>query len=261
MLHKLKTLTVATLLSASFACADGGNFVDLKFGAGSWSVDAPTGEFGQSPTDAQKITFANLGLKESTASYMWAEFQHGIPLIPHIRAEYSQMSFTGTGTQSYTFGGYTVAASVESEIVLDNVDAILYYDIGAFDGMLDFNFGVGAKIILGELTAVTTAPLTGTNVVDIGAPAVYAYIDTRFELPYGIGIEVEHKWFPGGDVDLEFTETIAKVDYTVEIAVLKLGVEVGQRQMDLKIYLPEDQVYVNFGFSGLFAGVFMKLEI
>ena len=265
MLHKLKNLTVAALMSASFAYADGGDFFDIKVGTGTWDVDAPTGQFGDSRTNFIDLT-NDFGIKEGSANYMWAEFQHALPLIPHIRVEYAEMGFSGAGSSSFSFAGHTFNVDSTSELRLDNVDAIFFWDLGFFGDTLDLNYGVGAKAILGQLTSVATAPVAGTQVVDIGAAAIYAYVDARVELPFGFGIEIERKWYPGGvdlgDAELEFTETIAKVDYTLELAgFLKLGVEAGQRDMDLDLLLPTDQIYINVGLSGTFVGAFVKLEI
>ena len=90
MFNKLKILTLSALLAASFAQADGGDWVDLKVGAGMWAADAPTGKMGSSPT-----TTLDFGISETSAQYMWAEFQHFLPLVPHVRLEYAAMPFTG----------------------------------------------------------------------------------------------------------------------------------------------------------------------
>ncbi len=264
MLSTLKKLTLGALLVASFSQADGGDLFDIRVGAGVWDVDTPTGIFGQDRTNTTSLE-NDFGIQDGTANYMWAEFQHAIPLIPHIRVEYAAMAFKGSGSGTFNFGGYSFTVDSTSELVLDNVDAIAFWDIGIMD-MVDFNFGVGAKAIVGQLTSTATAPVAGTQVIDIGAPAIYAYLNVRANLPLGLGVEVEHKEYPGGvdlqGAELEFTETIAKVDYTLEIAVLKLGVEAGYRSMDLDLLLPaEDKVYVNVGLSGTFVGAFLKLEI
>ena len=261
MLHKLKNITLAALMSASFAYADGGAIFDIKVGAGVWEVDAPVGQFGQTEAGAIDLT-SDFGVKDGTANYMWAEFQHGIPLIPHIRVEYAAMDFTGSKNSTFTFGPYTYAANLESTLRLDNVDAIAFWDIGVGD-MFDFNFGVGAKIIAGEL--IGTEYGTGlTQTAPIGAAAVYGYVNPRVELPLGFGVDVAYKWYPGGleiDGDIEFTELIAKVDYTLEWAIFKLGAEVGYRSMDLTLNLPTDQLYIHTELSGAFAGVFLKIGI
>lgn len=259
MLNKLRTTALAVLLSSSFALADGGAFFDIKMGVGTWEVDAPIGTFGQ--TEAGAIDLTNdFGVKDGTANYMWAEFQHGIPLIPHVRVEYAAMDFTGSKATTFNFGPYTFDANIESTLRLDNVDAIFFYDVG-LDDVIDFNFGVGAKIIAGELVGEVSGQ---TQTAPIAAAAVYGYLNPRVELPLGFGVDVAYKWYPGGleiEGDVEFTELIAKVDYTLEWAIFKLGVEAGYRSMDLTLDLPTDQLYIHTELSGAFAGVFLKIGI
>ena len=259
MLNKLRTTALAVLLSSSFALADGGSFFDIKAGVGTWEVDAPVGTFGDSTTNTIDLT-NDFGVKDGTANYMWAEFQHGIPLIPHIRVEYAEMSFTGSKATTFAFGPYTFDANIESTLRLDNVDAIFFYDVG-LDDVLDFNFGVGAKIIAGELVGEVSGQ---TQTAPIAAAAVYAYLNPRVELPLGFGVDVAYKWYPGGleiEGDVEFTELIAKVDYTLEWAIFKLGVEAGYRSMDLTLDLPTDQLYIHTELSGAFVGAFLKIGI
>jgi len=262
MLHIFKKLALASVLSTSLAMADGGDFFDIKVGTGTWEADAPTGTFGT--TEATSIDLTDdFGIKDGTATYMWAEFQHGIPLIPHVRVEYAEMPFVGTSTANFTFGPYSYQSNIESTLRLDNVDVIAFYDIGLFDDMVDLNYGAGAKVIAGELQGTLVA--TGdTQIAPIAAAAVYAYVNVRTELPLGFGADVAYKWYPGGvtiDGDLEFNETIAKLDYTLEWTIFKVGVEAGYRAMDLTLDLPTDQIYIHTKLSGAFYGAFLKIEI
>jgi len=261
MLSKLRTIALATLLSTSAVFADGGDFFDIKVGVGSWEVDAPTGTFGDSKTNTIDLT-NDFGVKDGTASYMWAEFQHAIPLIPHVRVEYAEMDFVGSASANFSFGPYTFQSNIDSTLRLDNVDAIAFWDIGIGD-LIDFNYGVGAKVIAGELVG-TDSTTSLTQTAPIAAAAVYGYLNVRAELPLGFGLDAAYKWYPGGidiDGDLEFTETIAKVDYTLEWAVFKLGVEAGVRSMDLTLNLPTDQLYIHTELSGTFVGAFLKIGI
>lgn len=264
MLKHIKNATLAIVASTTLLFADGGDYFDIKAGMGSWSVGAPTGQFGNSSSSYIDLT-NDFGIEDGTANYLWAEFQHPIPLIPHIRVEYAKMPFSGTSTTTFTFGPYTFDTNIKSDLLLDNVDAIFFYDVDLFDERLDLNFGVGAKVIVGQLTSIEQG--TGlSQTVDIGAPAVYVYLNGRFELfdfVEGLGIELEYKKFPGSDsVDLTFTEQIFKVDYTVDLTdFLRLGVEAGMRTMDLTLDMPTDSIYINVGLDGTFAGAFVKLEI
>jgi len=259
MLQKLRTIALATLLSTSAVYADGGDFFDIKVGAGSWAVDAPVGAFGNSKTNTLNLT-NDFGIADGTANYMWAEFQHGIPLIPHVRVEFAEMTFAGSSTSTITFGPYSFDANVTSNLVLDNVDVIAFWDFG-FDDIVDFNFGAGAKVIVGELQGEVSGV---SQTSPIAAAAVYAYLNPRVELPLGFGVDLAYKWYPGGltlEGDLEFSELIAKVDYTLEWAIFKLGVEAGFRSMELTLDLPTDQVYIHTELEGTFVGAFLKIGI
>ena len=261
MLNKLKTMTISALMAASFAQADGGDWVDMKMGVGTWNANAPTGKMGQDLATSIDLA-SDFGIQEGQATYMWAEFQHFLPIIPHVRVEYAAMPFEGSATSVFTFGPYSLAANTTSTLALNNVDAIFFYDIGLFD-MIDFNYGVGAKVIAGQLDATIDGTSTVQQIPIAGA-ALYAYVNARAELPLGFGVEYEYKNYPGGldiDGEIEFTASILKVDYTLEVAIFKLGVEAGTRSMDLKMSLPGNSIYVESSLSGTFVGAFLKIEI
>lgn len=260
MFNKLKKISVALLATTALSFAEGGDWVDVKLGVGTWSADAPSGKMGDSATNT--IDYANdFNIASGEAQYMWAEFQHFLPLIPHVRVEYAKMPFAGSSTTTFTFGPYTIDANVESTLNLDNVDAILFYDIGLFDDWLDLNYGVGVKAIAGQLDATVLGQVQ--NIPVVGA-ALYAYVNARVELPMGLGFEYEYKNYPGGleiDGDIEFTASIIKVDYTLEVSIFQLGVEAGQREMDLIMNLPSNGIYVESSLSGTFVGAFLKIGI
>ena len=259
MFSKIKNVTIAALLSTSFAYADGGDWVDAKMGVGTWMADAPSGKMGQDLANSIDLT-SDFGVAEGEAQYMWAEFQHFLPLIPHARIEYAAMPFTGNSASSFTFGGYTIDAGVESTLNLDNLDAIVFYDIGLFDDMIDLNYGLGAKVIMGQLDATVSGQ---AQAIPVAGAAIYVYVNARAELPMGFGVEYEYKTYPGGldfDGEIEFTASILKVDYTLELSIFKLGIEAGQRAMDLKLNVP-GSLYSESSLSGIFYGAFLKIEI
>jgi outer membrane protein len=259
MFSKIKNVTIVALLSASFAYADGGDWVDAKMGVGTWVADAPSGKMGDGNGNNIDLT-TDFGIQEGEAQYMWAEFQHFLPLIPHARIEYAAMPFTGASTTPFSFGGYTVDANVSSTLNLDNLDAIVYYDMGLFDDFIDLNYGLGAKVIMGQLDATVAGQ---AQAIPVAGAAIYVYLNARAELPMGFGVEYEYKTYPGGldfDGEIEFTASILKVDYTLELSIFKLGIEAGQRAMDLKLNVP-NTVYSESSLSGIFYGAFLKIEI
>ena len=253
----MKKIASSLALVAACAHADGGDWVDVKVGLGQWSVAKPTGILGEAQSNA--ISVSDFNIQSGTANYIWGEFQHFLPIIPHIRVEYEQMPFDGqASTTNIVFGPYVFSASTDMDLYLDNLDVILFYDIGLFDDMIDLNYGIGAKAILGALKG-TIAGSPGE--MPMGGAAVYAYINANVELLAGLGFEIEYKWFPDGIMpDLVFTESIVKVDYLFDLGFLQLGAEAGYREMDLLLNSPSNSIYINMGFSGAFMGVVAALE-
>ena len=259
MLKSTFKIFVGILITASLSFADGGDFVDIKMGVGQWNTDAPVGVFGDSSTNTIDLT-SQFAIEPGTAQYVWAEFQHFLPIIPHFRMEYEQMPFQGTPTIAIPtpLGTYTFTGTAEMN--LENLDLILFYDMGLFDDMVDFNYGLGAKIILGDITGTVAGQ---TEVIPLAGAALYAYINARVEILLGLNLELEYKWFPDGiSPDLVFSEYIAKVDYTFDfIPLLEFGVEGGVRAMDLLINSTANSLYTEQAFSGVFFGAFAKFGI
>ena len=255
MVNKLFKVITAVLLTASLSHADGGDFFDIKTGMGTWLANAPSGRVGA--TLANSIDLPSVFAIEGGAQiYYWAEFQHFIPLIPHFRFEYANMTFNGNPSTSFDLGGQTYDFAGTAEMQAENVDFILFYDLDLFG--VDFNYGIGAKIIAGQIVG----EILGTEtIVPIPGVAAYAYVDVRYEPMLGLGIEASYRWFPSGITDLlSFNEYIVKADYTFDFGVLKLGAEGGIRGMDLTIS-DGSALYLNQQFGGLFFGAFAKLGI
>ena len=259
MIKSTFKVIIGFALTVSLSVADGGDFVDIKMGVGQWNTDAPTGVFGDSSTNTIDLT-SQFAIEPGTASYVWAEFQHFLPIIPHLRMEYEKMPFNGTPTVAIPtpLGTYTFTGTATMD--LENLDLIFFYDMGLFDDMIDFNYGFGAKVIMGEISG-TVAGVTET--IPLAGAALYAYINARAELLLGLNVELEYKWFPSGiSPDLVFSEYIAKLDYTFDfIPLFEFGVEGGIRAMDLLINSPSNSLYTEQAFSGVFFGAFAKFGI
>ena len=85
------TLLLASLYSAS-ASAD---FLGLYVGGGTWNHD-PSGSFGSTQPGSDIIDVKpDLGLSDESETYLWAAFDHPIPLIPNIRVEMTGLNHDG----------------------------------------------------------------------------------------------------------------------------------------------------------------------
>ena len=254
MVNKLFKVITAVLLTASLSHADGGDIFDIKMGVGTWIAGVPEGKVGTTAADSIDMV-SQFNLDGGAQTYAWAEFQHFIPIIPHFRVEFSDMSFMGIPSIDITIAGVPYNFTGEAEMAIRNLDTILFYDIELFDA--DINFGVGLKVLDGNIIGTVAGQ---TETLPLPGVAVYTYVDVRVEPMLGLGVEVAYKWFPDGiTTAFVFNEYIAKVDYTFDFGWVKFGAEGGLRGMNLTI--DTGSVYYAQNMGGVFFGGFAKLGI
>ena len=111
-----KIILAMTLLGmAGTASAD---FLGLYVGGGSWSHD-PEGGFSSTNLGSTTIDMKNnLGFDKESEGYLWAAFDHPIPLLPNIRLERTALKHEGV-TSSVNFLG----TSVQGPAVVEHVTA------------------------------------------------------------------------------------------------------------------------------------------
>ncbi len=217
-------LVLALSLLAPIAHAD--RVLGLYAGVGSWLSDYD-GKAGE-----PAVTLNELGVKEHYNNYFYVAIEHPIPFIPNIRLTQTNIksSQTGTITQSFTIGNTTYAAnqSVKSDFDLSHRDATLYYQI--LDNWINFDLGVTARKFDGHAhteSGSSTEKLT----IDLTAPMLYA--KAQFDLPFtGLSAGIEGNYTSYQDNSLN--DYTAKLSYLFD-SVVDLGVEVGYRNMSIKI--------------------------
>ena len=116
---QLSVLAV-TLGLCSFAQAD---FIGLKGDISYWNVD------GKANIDEKNL--ADQDIDRDGTVQISAAFEHPIPLIPNIKAKYTQLNFDTEADQ------YGLA---NTELKLDHTDLILYYEI--LDNVVDADYKV-----------------------------------------------------------------------------------------------------------------------
>jgi len=224
MNSKLLAVGLTGLLASASISAD--TLLGVYAKAGGWN-HAPSGTFGD---NANTFNLENdLGMDSETGSMFSVAIEHFIPVIPNIKIERTDLSFTSTGTltQGLTFGGVTfgIGDPVTSELDLSHIDYILYYEI--LDNWVSFDIGVNVKVFDGVL-AVTTGGSTGT--IDLSAPVPMLYGKAQFDLPFsGFSAGAEGSYI-GYDGD-SFTDIRGYIGYEI---MLGFGVELGYRNLALQ---------------------------
>lgn len=228
MLKKLSLLGALSLLTATQCSA----IIDLDVGAGAWQAKPG----GTMDIAGNHIDLDASGVADSTtATYAYAKFEHPIPFVPNLRAEYVDPSFDGTTTFDFNDGSGPQSAS--QTINLKQMDAIAYWDLLGLVPIpwLTLNFGIDVKVIDGNYEAKsTTSADTYSQSFNLAVPA--GYLNPRVEIPMtGIGLEVSVKYL-GGMMKSSMLDAMAKVDYTLDfIPIIQPGIELGYRTQQLKL--------------------------
>ena len=233
--------------------------VDLTVGGGVVTTDKKTAAFG----DSSLVQVTNT-LTAQDQSYVWAQFDHALPIIPNFRFESNTLSYTGTAQAGLgTFNGVSITADAASTVDLSNQDYIAYYGVpfSTWIPMIDeADFGIGVKQFSGKITV--------TGVADEALDAImlpYLYAKLHISPPFllGLGFEYEYKGLAGDG--FSFTETIIKADWSVEAPIpvidLEVGVEAGLRSTAIEYDASGSTAFLDLEFSGIFFGVFAKFGI
>ena len=245
---KKHALVLATLLTtAPLAQAD---TVGVGFGTGIWSATpSGTAQLGSNGTnfDLAKDT----GLKSNNNAYVWAYFNHPIPLLPNIMLESTNVTHSGTKNTSIKFGGTTFNGQTKTELDLSQVDLVAYWGLPI--PMVDINFGVALKQLNGELT-LSGGGNSEPKTTDINATIPMGYLGAHFTIPTtDLTLSADSKMisFDGSSL----SDTRFKARYNITNFGLKLGVEAGYRTQSLKIDGLSVDAQTDIKIDGLFAGV------
>ena len=250
-MNKHKTLIAITALSAGlFFQTASADTLGFRVGGGVWQPDASgTFRHGGGNIDLKNDLYLKDGEDQS---YVYALFEHPLPIIPNIKISQTALTFDGTGdvATSYTFGGttYNVSDPVTTKMVLDHSDTTLYYSL--LDNWFHLDLGLTAKKFDGKVS-VTTGGLTETTNIDKTIPLLYAA--AGIELPFinNLFFGVEANVLSVGDHSI--SDITAKISYTTEYFV---GFEAGVRTFAVELDNLNGNTS-NMEFTGSFANLYI----
>lgn len=232
-------------VSSSSSSFSNGSFV--RAGAGSWKSDF-SGELGKFDTKVD-----NLGLDDQNNTYFYLQYEHDVPMVPHIRLEHVKIESSGSSTltASYSIRNQTFTAdtTVTTDIDVSFNDLVLYYKKTPID------FGVVLRQFDAD-TSVSSTNLT-TNISDSGSvrgvlPMVY--LQSKFDLPLsGLYAAADAKWISYDEQSV--TDYRATLGYGILLSdMFGLNLEAGYRS--LGIDLGDDEDYAgDLEMSGPYIGV------
>lgn len=239
----MKKILPALLLAAA-PLTTYADTLGFTIGAGAWDHE-PSGPVSYEGGD---IDVANdLGMESDTEAFYYAVLEHPIPIIPNIRVQHTDLSSSGDGTINATFGGYPYHEEVSSELVLNNTDVTLYYEV--LDTMVGLDLGLTARNLDGSIELVgKTTGQTEKQTFNGWAPMVYG--EASLDLPLGFQVGVMGNVLFYGKS--EMSDYLARLSWE---SSLGLGVMAGYRQMTVELD-DFDDVSTNVKEKGPFAAAF-----
>lgn len=253
----LSGLLLAGLLGAS-AQAD---ILRVEMGAGVWQ-----NEFSGTVTSKDLVgtgydTFDTdlLDYDKESKGYVWLNIKHPVPILPNLRLEYAAVDYAGKSTQDIVYKGVTYTANATTDLTLDQIDVIMYYNLLDNTAWTTLDLGLDIKVLQAEFNA---AQADGTNAVQEKEtlPLPMAYGRLRFEIPGAdIGLEGNAKYT--AYKESKVMDYAIKADYTlVDVLPVDVGLEVGYRfqQIDLDGTDFDIDTSMDVEIDGVFAGATIK---
>ncbi|WP_163328909.1 TIGR04219 family outer membrane beta-barrel protein [Desulfurobacterium thermolithotrophum] len=256
---KKALFTVVAFLASTYASSA----LTIEGGGGAWR-EKPTGWIEYTTNTSTAIgtltTKTHVNLKEDlhvsdkTKASGWFKIEHGIPLLPDIRVQYTPMSFSGSGfvDGSFTFGDITVNETdyVESKFEANQIDVTLYYHMPFLrtisNDKVDLKAGINVKVIDGyaEVKDITQGRKESKSAT---IPVPMAHLSGKIRPIDLVGFEFSGNWI--GYSGSQFYEAIAE---TKVYPIKHLFVGLGYRYQRLKIDNIED-LSTDIKIKGVFA--------
>ena len=249
--RRLGQLTKISLLVTTALFATHGAHADTLFGiyagAGAWEQEH-SGDISSNGSVVDIET--DLGFDPTNNATLYVALEHGIPVLPNIRAQYFSIEVDGSSTlaRNIQFNGqsFNITANLDSAIEFTQTDAILYYE--TLDNIVSLDLGVALSLVEGSIEVRSTGQIAEAD-FDEFVPMAYAR--TRIDLPFtgmwlgagGQGISYD------GNRLLEFD---AQFGWESDLG---LGFEAGWRSVQLELESFDSVDQAELDVSGPYASV------
>ncbi len=148
-------------------------------GAGTWQQ-----EFSGDVTSGAIVVDVDedLGLEDDNTNLFYVAVEHGVPVLPNIRAQHFAIDINAANVLSRTieFNGETffIADALNTNVELSQTDAVLYYEL--MDNVVSFDLGVALSHMDGTIEVAGT---NDTSVADFDEIIPMVYTRFRTDLP------------------------------------------------------------------------------
>lgn len=216
-------------------------------GAGTWQQEY-SGDIASGLTEVD--VEADLGLDSQNNNVYYFALEHGVPVLPNIRAQYTDISVGGAETLSRTidFNGtaFTLADDVQTNVSLTQTDLVLYYEL--LDNVVSLDLGLAARQVDGE---IAIASLTQSARAQFDGIIPLAYAKARVDLPlsgFWLGAEAAGVSYSGD----QLIDANAQVGWSSDLG---LGIELGYRSFQLELEDFDEVSQASFNVDGPYAAL------
>jgi len=243
----LKNVLIASCLFILSTAAQA-EALSLTVGGGIWNA-TPDGTFNKVTDPTSVDVKDNLFLDTESQGYAFITLEHFIPIIPNVRLMYTDNSYAGNGTSTFTFDGQSFTGNVVSDIQMTTLDLIAYYEV--LDNVVSLDLGLNIRQLSIDytITSAASASVT-TDSFNETIPMLYALVGVSPWPDFLLSAEMSYVTYDGSTVS-DFT---AKVAYTTNFL---MGIEAGYRSQTLELDNIND-TNADISFDGPFVGAYLK---
>lgn len=241
----MKKIIPALALSLLSPLAFSDSLLGIHAEVGRWNADYH-GDLGD-----PSINVRDLRLRESDNNFYSLALEHGVPLIPNVKLQYTDITSSQSATISdfFTLDGtaFLPGTEVDTHVDLSHTDLILYYQL--LDNTVELDLGLNVRRFDGYVEASSFYASEKAK-LDETIPLVYA--KAMFHLPFSgfaAGIEGSFIKYDGN----RLSDYTAKVRYLFDGAI-DLGVELGYREMSFDI---DESVVADVSLKGPYAALLL----
>lgn len=235
----------AALLTTSTAHAD--TVFGIYAGAGTWQQ-----EYGGDVTSGISTVSVedDLAIDDDSNTVLYVALEHGLPLLPNVRAQHFSLDAEGDNVLSRTieFNGdvFNISDAVATNVDISQSDAVFYYEV--LDNVVSLDLGMAVSFFEGNLEVVSSTERAEAEFDEV-VPMLYA--KARADLPLTglwVGVEGQGLSYDGNSL-LEFA---AQVAWESDMG---LGIEAGWRSVDIELDAFDDVDTAEIDVSGPYAAI------
>lgn len=264
-LSNKKKALLASALSCAFSTPVYADILGVYAGAGVWQASL-SGDIGIEEIDSAPATADELGLDDNQNTFIYAAFEHPVPIIPNARISVNNISVKGDATiqrdiniNQPVLGGDGIRvpanADTQTDIDLSHIDFTLYYEV--LDNYVSLDVGLTARDFNSEAKITYQSNLdpdqNGEESITFDEIIPMLYLKAQLDLPFT-------GWYAGGSAnvisfdDNSVTDAEVKVGYLTSGLGLDLGFDLGYRSFSLKAETDDNDLNADLTLSGVYAG-------